>query len=66
MAYGPLAFVYIGLNEKEEAMSCIEKAFNNNENLTYFARMFYENYLGSNLLSEDPRFIELQKKLGLE
>ena len=66
MAFGPLAFVYVGLNEKDEAISSIEKAFNNNESPFFCIRMVYENYLGSDLLSDDPRFIELQKKFGLE
>lgn len=58
--------VYVGLNEKDEAIRCIETAFHNKENATSFIRMFYENYLGSDLLNTDPRFIQLQKRIGLE
>ena len=66
MAFGPLAWIYVGLNQKDEAIRSIETAFNNKENLWFLCRMGYENYLGSYLLSDDPRFIELQKKIGLE
>ena len=66
MLYGPLATVYVGLNEKDEALRCIEIAYENKENITFLARTFFENYLGSDLLSTDPRFIKLQKIIGLE
>jgi tetratricopeptide (TPR) repeat protein len=65
MLHGSLAIVYIALSDKDNAIKCIEKAFHNKEVIS-FARPLIENYLGSNLLSNDPRFIQIQKKIGLE
>ena len=64
--HGPLATVYVGLNEKEEAIKCLEIASQNWENMSFLVRAWYEDYLGSDLLSDDPRFNNLQKKIGLE
>jgi len=64
--HGPLVTVYVGLNEKEEAIKCLEIASQNKTNMSFLIRAWYEDYLGSNLLSDDPRFIDLQKKIGLE
>jgi TolB-like protein/Tfp pilus assembly protein PilF len=64
--HGPLATVYVGLNKKEEAIKCLEMASRNKTNLSFLARAWYEDYLNSNLLSDDPRFIDLQKIIGLE
>jgi hypothetical protein len=58
--------IHVGLCEKDKAINCLESAFKRKENITFLARMFYENYLGSDLLSNDKRFIKLQKKIGLE
>lgn len=64
--HGPLVTVHVGLNEKEEALNCLEHASQNRENMMYLVRTYYEDYLGSDLLSDDPRFMEMQKKIGLE
>ncbi len=64
--HGPLVTVYVGLNEKEEAIKCLEIASRNKTNMSFLVRAWYEDYLGSRLLSDDPRFIDLQKKIGLE
>lgn len=66
MCFGSLAIIYVGLEEKDEALQCMETALQNKESMMAYVRMFYENYLGSYLVSNDPRFIELQKKAGLE
>jgi len=66
MCFGSLAMIYVGLNERDEAVKCMESAFLNKESWMYFIRMFYENYLGTYLVSDDLRFMALQKKLGLE
>jgi serine/threonine-protein kinase len=64
--HGPLVTVYVGLNEKEEAIKCLKMASRNNTNLSFLARAWYEDYLNSRLLSDDPWFIGLQKEIGLE
>ena len=64
--HGPLATVYVALNEKDEAIRCLKLAYENKEVSMFLIRMWYEDYLGSDLLSDDPWFIELQKKMGLE
>jgi len=64
--HGPLATVYVGLNQRDEAIRCLEAVYQNSETSMYLFRTWYEDYLGSDLLSSDPRFIELQKKIGLE
>lgn len=64
--HGPLVTVHVGLNEKEEAIKCLEIASQNKTNMAFLVRTWYEDYLGSNLLSDDPIFIDLQKKIGLE
>ena len=61
-----LAWVYIGLNEKDEAINYIEKAIQNKEPIRSFLRAWIEDYLGSDLLSSDPRFDQLLEKYGLE
>ena len=66
LLHGPLVTVHVGLNEKEEAMKCLEIASQNRENMSFLVRNWYEDYLGSKLLSDDPRFSNLQKKIGLE
>jgi TolB-like protein/Tfp pilus assembly protein PilF len=64
--HGPLANVYVALNDKDEAIKCLKLAYKNREVSWNLARMWYEDYLGTDLLSEDPWFIEMQKKMGLE
>jgi TolB-like protein/Tfp pilus assembly protein PilF len=64
--HGPLVTVHVGLNEKEEALKCLEMASQNRENMMYLIRNYYEDYLGTHLLSDDPRFNEIQRKIGLE
>jgi len=66
LLHGPLVTVYVGLKEKEEAMKCLEIAFRNKENYSFLARAWYENYLGSYLLSNEPRFSQIQREIGLE
>ena len=66
MVFGSLAVVYAGLKEKERAIKSIEQSFNNMENFWLVSRHCYEDYLGTDLLSDDPRFIEIQNKLGWE
>ena len=66
LVQGPLVTVYVGLKEREEAMRCLEIAYRNKENMSFLARAWYEDYLGSNLLSAVPGFQQIQKKIGLE
>jgi serine/threonine-protein kinase len=66
MCFGALATIYVGLEEKDEALQCMEKGIQNKESLMAGGRMFFENYIGSYLVSNEPRFIALQKKLGFE
>ena len=63
---GPLVTIYVGLKEKEEARKCLEIAYKNNETFIFLIRAWYEDYLGSRLLSNDPRFNQIQKEIGLE
>lgn len=64
--HGPLATVYVGLNNKEEAINCLEIASRDKANVAFLIRAWYEDYLNSCLLSNDQRFINLQKEIGLE
>jgi hypothetical protein len=66
MYQGALATVYVGLKEKDLAMECLEAVYEQNEAMMYIIRAWYEDYLGTDLLSDDPRFNEMQKKIGLE
>ena len=54
----------------EEIQSRVEEknliAYENKETIMFLLRPWYEDYLGSDLLSDDPWFIEMQKKMGLE
>ncbi|MFC2124725.1 tetratricopeptide repeat protein [Bacteroidota bacterium] len=64
--HGPLATVYVALNEKDKAIKWLKSVYQNKEASMYLFRAWYEDYLGSDLLSDDPWFNELQKKVGLE
>jgi serine/threonine-protein kinase len=66
MYQGALATVYVGLKDREKAIECLESCYENKETMMYLFRAWYEDYLCSNLLSDEPWFNELQKKLGLE
>jgi hypothetical protein len=66
MYQGALATVYVGLKEKDLAMECLEAVYEQKEAMMYIIRAWYEDYLGTDLLSDDPRFNEIQKTIGLE
>jgi serine/threonine-protein kinase len=66
MYQGALATVYVGLKEKDLAIKCLEAVYEQKEAMMYIIRSWYEDYLCTDMLSDDPRFNELQKKLGLE
>ena len=66
MYQGALATVYVGLREKDLAIECLEAVYEQKEAMMYIIKAWYEDYLCSDLLSDDSRFIEMQKKIGLE
>lgn len=58
------AFVnaYLGLGEKEEAFAALEEAFQEKSNILQFAKThpFFDP------IRSDPRFVDLQRRVGLE
>ena len=66
MYQAALATVYVALKEKDKAIKCLEAVYENKEAMMFLFRTYYEDYLCSDLLSDDPWFNEIQQKIGLE
>jgi len=66
MYQAALATVYVALKEKDKAIKCLEAVYENKEAMMFLFRTYYEDYLCSDFLSDDPWFNEIQQKLGLE
>jgi tetratricopeptide (TPR) repeat protein len=66
MYQAALATVYLALKEKDKAIKCLKAVYENKEAMMFLFRTYYEDYLCSDLLSNEPWFNELQVKIGLE